>query len=149
MSTLARLRTARAVVDEAMRLNPPAWLITRSTTADMQLGASHVPAGSLVILSPWIVHRHPAVWDEPEVFRPDRFLSPTQASLPGMRTAYIPFGAGPRMCIGRDFAYAEAVLSLAMICRAVRLSPSGPPVRALPLVTIRPDRPAMMRITRR
>jgi cytochrome P450 len=149
MSTLAGLRVARAVVDEAMRLNPPAWLITRSTTADMQLGGSHVPAGSLVILSPWIVHRHPSVWEEPEVFRPDRFLPEAQAATPAIRTAYIPFGAGPRMCIGRDFAYAEAVLSLAMICRAVQLAPSGAPVRALPLVTIRPDRPAHMRVTRR
>jgi cytochrome P450 len=113
----------------------------------MQLGGSHVPAGSLVIISPWIVHRHPAVWDEPDVFRPDRFLPDRQAATPAIRTAYIPFGAGPRMCIGRDFAYAEAVLALAMICRAVRLAPSGAPVRALPLVTIRPDRAASMRVT--
>jgi cytochrome P450 len=147
MSVLARLHVARAVIDEAMRLNPPAWLITRSTTADMVLSGSHIPAGSLLILSPWIVHRHPEVWEAPEEFRPDRFL-PAAPPSPEMRTAYIPFGAGPRMCIGRDFAYAEAVLSLAMICRAVRLVPSGPPVRALPLVTIRPDRPALMRVTR-
>jgi cytochrome P450 len=149
MAALAQLRVSRAVVDEAMRLNPPAWLITRSTTADMELGGSHIPAGSLVIMSPWIVHRHPEVWDDPESFRPDRFLAVAQEPSPALRTAYIPFGAGPRMCIGRDFAYAEAVLSLAMICRAVRLAPSGAPVRALPLVTIRPDRPALMRITQR
>jgi cytochrome P450 len=149
VSTLAGLRVARAVVDEAMRLHPPAWLITRSTTADMELGGSHVPAGSLVILSPWIVHRHESVWDAPQEFRPDRFLPEAGVPAPGVRTAYIPFGAGPRMCIGRDFAYAEAVLALAMICRAVRLAPSGPPVRALPLVTIRPDRPALMRVTSR
>lgn len=154
MSALAQLQVARAVVDEAMRLNPPAWLITRSTTADMELSGSHVPVGSLVILSPWIVHRHPEVWQDPETFRPDRFIAgaPDAGSgmrTAGVRTAYIPFGAGPRMCIGRDFAYAEAVLSLAMICRAVRLAPSGAPVRALPLVTIRPDRPALMRITQR
>ncbi len=149
LSTLAELEVSRAVVDEAMRLNPPAWLITRSTSAAMELGGSHVPAGSLVILSPWIVHRHESVWSDPEVFDPHRFLPPASGSTPGMRTAYIPFGAGPRMCIGRDFAYAEAVLSLAMICRAVRLQPSGPPVRPLPLVTIRPDRPALMRVIRR
>jgi cytochrome P450 len=164
MSVLARLHVARAVVDEAMRLHPPAWLITRSTTADMELGGCHIPAGSLLILSPWIVHRHQSAWDAPEEFRPDRFLSEPRATTSGasaagaraaggrpatMRAAYIPFGAGPRMCIGRDFAYAEAVLSLAMICRAVRLAPSGPPVHALPLVTIRPDRPALMRVTQR
>ncbi len=149
LSRLAELKVCRAVVDEAMRLNPPAWLITRSTAADMELGGSHVPAGSLVILSPWIVHRHESVWSEPETFDPQRFLPPAAGSTPGTRTAYIPFGAGPRMCIGRDFAYAEAVLSLAMICRAVQLQPSGPPVRPLPLVTIRPDRPALMRVIRR
>ena len=149
LSTLAGLEVSRAVVDEAMRLNPPAWLITRSTSEDMELGGSHVPAGSLVILSPWIVHRHESVWSEPEKFDPQRFLPPAAGSTPGMRTAYIPFGAGPRMCIGRDFAYAEAVLSLAMVCRAVQLQPSGPPVRPLPLVTIRPDRPALMRVIRR
>jgi cytochrome P450 len=154
MSALARLHVARAVVDEAMRLHPPAWLITRSTTADMELGGCHVPAGSLLILSPWIVHRHQSAWDAPEEFRPDRFLSDpgvpsAGVRTPAVRTAYIPFGAGPRMCIGRDFAYAEAVLSLALICRAVRLAPSGPPVRPLPLVTIRPDRPALMRVTQR
>ena len=149
MAALAQLRITRAVVDEAMRLHPPAWLITRRTTADMELRGAHVPAGSLVIISPWIVHRHPTVWTEPEEFRPERFLTGEGVVTAGVRTAYIPFGAGPRMCIGRDFAYAEAVLALAMICRAVRLSPSGPPVRALPLVTIRPDRPALMRVTHR
>ncbi len=147
MSLLAQLRVARAVVDEAMRLHPPAWLITRSTTAAMELSGAHIPAGSLLILSPWLVHRHPAAWKEPEEFRPDRFLAAEGAS--GLRNAYIPFGAGPRMCIGRDFAYAEAVLCLAMVCRAARLAPTGPPVRALPLVTIRPDRPALMRVSPR
>jgi cytochrome P450 len=148
MAVLAQLTVARAVVDEAMRLHPPAWLITRRTSADMQLRGSHVPAGSLVILSPWIVHRHPTAWSDPDLFTPDRFLDPAVRSGPS-RTAFLPFGAGPRMCIGRDFAYAEAVLALAMLCRAVRLAPTGPPVRALPLVTIRPDRPALMRVTPR
>lgn len=149
MATLASLRVARAVVDEAMRLHPPAWLITRTTTADMELGGAHVPTGSLIIMSPWIVHRHSTAWDEPAEFRPERFLLDDAGPRLPLRSSFIPFGAGPRMCIGRDFAYAEAVLALAMICRAVRMAPTGPPVRALPLVTIRPDRPALMRITRR
>jgi len=149
MATLASLRVSRAVVDEAMRLHPPAWLITRTTTADMELGGAHVPTGSLIIMSPWIVHRHSSAWDEPAQFRPERFLLEDAGPRVPMRSSFIPFGAGPRMCIGRDFAYAEAVLALAMICRAVRMAPTGPPVRALPLVTIRPDRPALMRITRR
>jgi cytochrome P450 len=147
LGALAKLALARAVVDEAMRLHPPAWLITRRTAADLVLGGRPVPAGSLLILSPWIVHRHPAAWPDPERFDPDRFLDP--ATSPSVRAAFLPFGAGPRMCIGRDFAYAEAVLALAMVARAVRLAPSGPAPRALPLVTIRPDGPVLMRVTRR
>lgn len=148
MDALARLVLARAVVDEAMRLHPPAWLITRRTQAPMTLSGHHVPAGSLVILSPWITHRHPGAWRDPESFYPDRFLDP-QVRSGAARSAFLPFGAGPRMCIGRDFAYAEAVLALARVCRAVRLAPTGPAARALPLVTIRPDRPALVRITAR
>jgi cytochrome P450 len=147
LGALAKLALARAVVDEAMRLHPPAWLITRRTAADLVLGGRPVPAGSLLILSPWIVHRHPAAWPDPERFDPDRFLDP--ATSPSVRAAFLPFGAGPRMCIGRDFAYAESVLALAMVARAVRLAPSGPAPRALPLVTIRPDGPVLMRVTRR
>ncbi len=147
MGQLARLRHARAVIDEAMRLHPPAWLITRKTAVDLRLGGAHVPAGSLVIISPWIVHRHPAAWNDPQRFDPQRFLA--QATPAGARHAYLPFGAGPRMCIGRDFAYAEAVLTLSILSRAVRLAPTGPPVAALPLVTIRPDRPALMRVNAR
>ncbi len=149
VAVLAGLRTSRAVVDEAMRLYPPAWLITRSTTEDLELDGSHVPAGSLVIVSPWIVHRHPSAWEDPHDFRPDRFLTDPTAQTRQPRGAFIPFGEGPRMCIGRDFAYAEAVLSLAVICRSYRLEPSGRPVRPQPLVTIRPDRPALMRVTGR
>jgi cytochrome P450 len=105
----------------------------------------HVPAGSLVIISPWIVHRHASAWSRPDEFLPSRFAEGGKAT----RTAFIPFGAGPRMCIGRDFAYAEAVLALAMVCRAVRLEPSGAPVRPVPLVTIRPESPALMRVVAR
>ena len=90
-------------------------------------------------------YRHPAAWAHPDEFRPDRFLDPEVSAGPA-RTAFVPFGAGPRMCIGRDFAYAEAVLALAVLCRAFRLSPTGPAVHPVPLVTIRPDRPALMRV---
>ena len=145
MDRLARLERSRAVIDEAMRLYPPAWLITRRTAADLQLGGCHVPSGSLVILSPWIVHRHPSAWPDPEQFHPERFLDPAVRGGAG-RSAYLPFGLGPRMCIGRDFAYAEAVLALSMVCREVRLAPTGAPPRGLPLVTIRPDRPALVRV---
>ncbi len=146
LRTVAELAWSRAVLDEAMRLYPPAWLITRRTLAPMELSGRRVPAGSLVIISPWIVHRHPAAWVDPERFDPQRFLGEPRADR---RASFIPFGAGPRMCIGRDFAYAEAVVALSLVCRELRLVPVGPPVRPVPLVTIRPDRPALVRVAAR
>ncbi len=131
----ARLPLARAVMDEALRLYPPAWLITRKALEDDVLGGHEVPSSSLVILSPWLLHRHPAVWPAPQEFRPDRFLS-GEAD----RTAFIPFGAGLRQCIGRDFAYVEGVLMLAAVAGRYALSyPDGTTCPdAEPLVTVRP-----------
>lgn len=129
------LRVARAIQDEALRLYPPAWLITRKSRAAELLGGREVPAGSLIIMSPWLLHRHPEVWPNPDLFDPARFLD-GQAE----RTAFIPFGAGPRLCIGRDFALVEGALMLAGLARRFDL---GYPVdgglpTADPLVTIRP-----------
>ena len=142
MADLEQLPFTRAVFDEVMRLYPPAWLITRDAReADVIDGVS-VPAGSLIIMSPWIVHRD-AVWSDSEVFRPERFLE----EVP--RHAYIPFGAGPRLCIGRDMALLEGVLMLAGIVRAVDVAPIAAQVRAVPLVTIRPDKGLMARVSPR
>lgn len=128
------LTYTRAVIDETLRLYPPAWLITRSALAADVLDDVHVPAGALIIISPWLVHRHPQLWDHPDDFHPDRFLDGVE------RFAHIPFGAGPRLCIGRDFSYVESVVMVAELARnfEVRLPlgevlPSGDP-----LVTIRP-----------
>lgn len=131
----ARLPFARAVLDEAMRLYPPAWLITRKTLGPDDVGGHAIPGGALLILSPWLLHRHPAVWSDAEAFRPQRFLSGEVD-----RTSFIPFGAGPRQCIGRDFAYVEGVLVLASIAGRFTLTyPEGRrPPRAEPLVTVRP-----------
>ena len=130
-----RLPLARAVFDEALRLYPPAWLITRKALGDDTLGGHHIPESSLLILSPWLLHRHPAVWPQPETFRPERFLS-GEAD----RTAFIPFGAGLRQCIGRDFAYVEGVLMLAALAgRYTFAYPDGGGIPAAePLVTVRP-----------
>ncbi len=130
-----RLPLARAILDEALRLYPPAWLITRKSLGDDTLGGHDIPESSLLILSPWLLHRHPAVWPDAESFRPDRFLS-GEAD----RTAFIPFGAGLRQCIGRDFAYVEGALMLSAIAGRYSFSypdGGGIPV-AEPLVTVRP-----------
>jgi cytochrome P450 len=130
-----RLPYARAVIDETLRLYPPAWLITRNSLGDDLLGGYEVPEGSLIIMSPWLLHRHPDVWVNPDRFDPQRFMDGDID-----RSAFIPFGAGPRQCIGRDFAYVEAVLLLASLIAHFDFEyPVGsmrPP--AVPLVTMRP-----------
>ena len=139
-----RLPYARAVLDETLRLYPPAWLITRRAGEDDEIAGHRIPAGSIVILSPWLLHRHPRVWQEPARFRPERFLTGEVD-----REAFIPFGAGPRLCIGRDFSYVEGVLMLASLAREFRVQlPEGRSVpRADALVTLRPVGGLPLRVT--
>jgi len=111
--TLPALGFVRAVVTESMRLYPPAWIIGRSTTEDLRLGATEVPAGTTVVASPWVLHRDPRWYPDPERFDPDRWLGQGSGAVP--RYAYMPFGAGPRSCIGEQFAWTEAILVLATI----------------------------------
>ena len=146
----ARLPFTRAVLDETMRLYPPAWLVTRRAEAADELDGREIPTGSLVILSPYLVHRDPQVWADPDRFDPSRFLDSTTRGG-GAAANYWPFGAGPRLCIGREFALAEGVLLLAGITRRVRVSrePGLRAPRAIPLVTIRPDAGMPLVVTRR
>lgn len=134
---LPRLPYTRAVFDEALRLYPPAWLITRKALAADLVGGHPIPAGALLIISPFVVHRRPAHWPQPEQFRPERFLGDQATTAP--RFAYLPFGGGPRQCIGNVFALVEGTLVLATIAQRYRLRPApGRAVRADPLVTLRP-----------
>ncbi|GAB3247243.1 cytochrome P450 [Kineosporia babensis] len=134
-----QLTYTRAVIDEALRLFPPAWVITRRSSGPDTIDGVEVPAGTLVIVSPWLLHRSAKSWPDPLRFDPGRFLG----AGPGegdRHPSYLPFGAGPRLCIGRDFALLESVLLLASLLRdrAVR-RPAGarePVVEAL--VTLRP-----------
>jgi cytochrome P450 len=144
-ASIAKLPFTRAIFDETMRLYPPAWVITRrARDADHLPCDVSIPAGALVIISPYLLHRHPDVWSDPEEFRPERFLEPYE------RDAFIPFGAGPRLCIGRDFAYVEGVLMLAMLMESFRVDPTSEHLPwADPQVTIRPQGGAPVRITRR
>lgn len=142
----ARLPLARAVLDEALRLFPPAWLITRQALGPDTLAGHDIPAGALLILSPWLLHRHPAAWRDPEAFDPTRFLDGTVD-----RTAFVPFGAGPRQCIGRDFSYVEGTLMLAAVAGRYSLAfPAGAGFpEADPLVTVRPADGLELVVTRR
>jgi cytochrome P450 len=140
-------RTA-AVFDEVLRLYPPAWLITRRSLDADELAGVEVPSGALVIMSPWIVHRDAAAWPDPGRFDPSRFLDADGSRRRDVSTipAYLPFGAGPRLCIGREMALLEGVLVLASLVAHVDLQPVGPPPRAVPLVTIRPAEGLPMRV---
>ncbi len=126
----------RQVIDETMRLYPPAWMIARSPTEDDHLGGYFIPAGSLVFTSPWVVQRHPDLWEDPEGFDPERFAP---GRKPAHRFAYFPFGGGPRLCIGRAFALVEATLLLATLAQAHRFDlVPGQPLTPEPMVTLRP-----------
>jgi len=139
--TAPRLREqlpwTRAVVDESLRLFPPGWVISRKAAAADLVGGQAVPAGTLAIISPWLLHHDARLWPEPGEFRPERFLGrPATNARPG----YLPFGLGPRLCIGRDFALGELTILLVELLRdhAVTL-PAGwrrPACNAF--VTLRP-----------
>ena len=134
---LPALRYTRQVVDEALRLYPPAWVLTRRAEQDDVVCGVDVPAGTLAIVSPWLLHRRTADWPDPLRFDPDRFGVERSAAPRG---GYLPFGVGPRLCIGRDFALVETVLTLATLLRGWRVAPTlrRGPVRVDALVTLRP-----------
>jgi len=135
--TVQDLPYLRAVVDESLRLYPPAWVITRKALAEDEVAGVRVPAGTLVIVCTWALHRDPSLWKAPGEFRPERFLASNGKDAP-RRDHYVPFGAGPRLCIGRDLALVEEVLVLATLLRTHTVRPAGPPPRVDALVTLRP-----------
>jgi len=135
---LARLGYARMVLEEAMRLYPPAFSISRVALADDRIGDELIPKGAFVNISPWVTHRNPRLWPEPLRFDPDRFAPETVRAR--HRYAYFPFGGGPRVCIGNSFAIMEGQLALATLAQAFapRLVP-GHPVVPQGRVTLRPQ----------
>ena len=145
---LPNLPFTRRVIDEAMRLYPPAWGFSRQALGDDELGGYRLPRGWLAFLMPYVLHRHPAYWPDPDRFDPDRFLPERSADRP--KFAYLPFGAGPRQCIGNQFALLEAHLSVATLAQTYRLHlVPGHPVEPWPLITLRPRFGMPMTIERR
>jgi cytochrome P450 len=142
-ATLGDLPYTRAVVAEAMRLYPPAWVIGRRLMRDTEIAGWPVPARSICVVSPWVTHRDPRWWTEATRYRPERWIAPDgryDDAAPGQpRGAYFPFGGGRRICIGESFAWTEGVLVLATLARrwAPALVP-GHPVDIRPAITLRP-----------
>ncbi len=134
---LPRLGYVTQVIEEAMRLYPPAWMFTRTAREADEIGGYPVPPGTIVTLSPYLTHRAPEIWPDPERFDPDRFTAEEREQRP--RLAYFPFAGGPRQCIGSDFAMTEATLVLATIARRYRLELAARrKVVPQPLITLRP-----------
>jgi cytochrome P450 len=143
-----RLVETRAVIEETIRLYPPIAAISRVAINDDELNGEPVRPGSLIVISPYVLHRHRLLWDRPDVFDPQRFLGSAPAAID--RFAYLPFGAGPRKCIGSTFALQEATLVLAMIVKhfSFQLRP-GHQVWPMLRVTLRPANGLPMIVTRR
>lgn len=136
LADLPRLTCTRMVLDEAMRLRPPAWLIERRAVADDEIGGYRIPAGTTLALSQYVTHRHPEFWEDPERFDPERFAPERSEARP--RYAYFPFGGGPRQCIGKSLALLETHLVLPMILQRYRLElEPGREVRTEPELSLR------------
>jgi cytochrome P450 len=145
---LAALPFTRMVIDESMRLYPPAHTLSRTAMAEDVVLGRRIPKGSTILIVPWLLHRNPRLWDRPERFEPERFAPERAQSR--HRFAYIPFGAGPRICIGAAFALAEACLILATLAQHYRLAlKPGFPVEPQGLITLRPRHGMRMLLARR
>jgi cytochrome P450 len=144
---MPHLMRTRAVISEAIRLYPPAFAIAREAIGKDRIGDLDIPRGTVLLIAPWVLHRHQRLWRDADAFDPSRFL-PDAPPIP--RFAYLPFGAGPRVCVGAQFALAEATLVLAMSIREFEVTLDDPmPVLPVAVVTTQPDHPPTFRLRTR
>jgi cytochrome P450 len=145
---LPELRYTEAIIKETLRLYPPAWAFGRRALADSEIGGYRFPKGRQVAIFPWVIHRDPRSFEHPNEFRPDRWFHEKTRQLP--KYAYLPFGGGPRVCIGNSFAMMEGSLVLASIARKyrMRLEP-GQNVAPWPVFTLRPRNGIKMILAKR
>lgn len=146
---LPKLTYTRMVVDETLRLCPPGWVTARHAIADDEINGYFIPGGANLHLNIFLMHRHPQFWPNPMTFDPDRFSQQAVAARP--RNAYLPFGGGPRHCLGKHFALTQVHLIIAMLAQAFHIvRPAGlPPVRFSPLATLHPSTNIHLRLEHR
>ncbi len=143
-AALPKLPYTRAVVDETLRLYPPAFSLVRQARAADSAAGVAIPKRAVVLIVPWVLHRHRLLWRDPDMFDPGRFLPDAE---PPARFSYLPFGAGPRACIGAQFALTEAVVVLARLVQAFRIKLTDDrPVLPLATITLQPDHPPPFRM---
>ena len=150
MDHLQKLDFTRAVLRESMRLTPPAPIIVREVRENFTLDSVRLTRGTRLVVPIYAIHRHHALWEAPEIFDPSRFLGANSAGKGMDRYAYLPFGAGPRICIGAHFAETEALVILATMLRHLKLTPllrDAPPGKME--ITFRPAKPLLMAVQRR
>jgi cytochrome P450 len=145
---LPALKYTEAVIKESMRLYPPAWALGRQAIENSEVAGYSVAKGRQVYFFPWLVHRNPRHFEEPAAFRPERWADERIKQLP--KYAYMPFGGGPRVCIGNSFAMMEAVLALATVAQRYHLElVEGQVVEPWPVFTLRPKYGLKVRIEKR
>ncbi|MER0239479.1 cytochrome P450 [Fulvimarina sp. MAC8] len=145
---LDSLPRTRSAFEEAMRLYPPAPSLNRTALQADQVGNLKIPAGSTVLVMPWLIHRHEMLWDRPDHFIPDRFMPENREAID--RYQYLPFGVGPRVCIGASFALQEAVIALAILMRSLRFDYAGTEQPSVvQRITVQPENGLPMHIARR
>ena len=148
LAQMEALKYTHAVIDEALRLYPPGWILSRRTIGPDTLGGYEVPAGTSVMLSPYVLHRHPKFWKDPDKFWPERFLPEHDDDRP--RFAYMPFAAGPRHCIGETLALYEMLMHLYKVARRYRLTrATDEPISLEAQINLRTRKPLYMRLERR
>jgi len=146
-TTTGKLERTRAVVNEALRLFPPVFTLVREAIAADRIGELDLKPRTIIMIAPWVLHRHQALWQDPEIFRPARFMPDQPAPA---RFAFMPFGAGPRICVGAQFAMTEAILILASLIRRFRITRDDTrPVLPVGIVTTQPDHRTFVRLTAR
>jgi len=143
--TIGRLEYAGMVLKEAMRLYPPAFAFGRRTPSGDDVLGHAIPPDADVVVAPWATHRHPAIWPDPERFDPERFTPERERERHPY--AYVPFGGGPRACIGRYFSMLEATLALATVVRDSAFEAIEPPVALAPRITLHPAAPVRSRLS--
>lgn len=144
---LPQLVRTRAVINETLRLYPPAFAMARVSIQQDRAGDITIPPGTLLVIAPWVLHRHRGLWHDPQVFNPDRFMPDAPSPR---RFAYLPFGAGPRVCVGAQFALTEATLVLALLLQnfIIQMDPAES-VLPVAIVTTQPDHPPQFILTPR
>jgi cytochrome P450 len=148
IADLSQLPYTESVVNEALRLFPPAWMPGRESTEPLELGGYPIARGTTVFMTTWVIHRDPRWFDDADTFRPERWANGLLQRIP--RYAYYPFGGGPRICIGNSFALMEATLVLATIAQKYRLSLAPDAVvTPLPSMTLRPAQGVKMVLSQR